>query len=119
MPFAQKQRDRTMPAYRIFFRRKQHVDGHYEFDADDDATALWIADQLCDTCSDVCDEIELWNGSRRIDIQSAAECDAGTGREHAQAHMREIEEILLQSRSTIARSHRLRAHWKKISAAGE
>jgi hypothetical protein len=108
-----------MPAYRIYFRRKQHVDGHYEFDADDDATALWIADQLCDSCSDVCDEIELWNGSQCIDIQSAGQSNAGGMREHAQAHMREIEEILLQSRSRIARSHRLLAHWRKKLAAGE
>jgi hypothetical protein len=57
-----------MPAaYRVCFRTwSGAIHGEDWFDADSDASARVMAEQLCDACSDVIDWFELWRNRSLI-----------------------------------------------------
>lgn len=56
-----------MATYRLYFRESSGIVGRDDFDADDDASALMVAQALADACSDRCTDFELWQCTRRID----------------------------------------------------
>jgi hypothetical protein len=45
---------------------RETLAGRDEFVAEDDLSALVIAAELADACSDVCVSFELWDGTRRV-----------------------------------------------------
>ena len=109
-----------MAWYRMYFiDRLQQVRWPYDLHADNDAHALTLAHASQDACSDVQIAVELWQGARRI---------AGTSNrppEAIRAHWEElpvdrqetllqIEEALLHSGTTIARSRRLRERMNSL-----
>jgi hypothetical protein len=55
-----------MSEYIIYFRASGEICGREDFQADDDVTAIRMARVLYDTCSDVSDCFELWQGPRQI-----------------------------------------------------
>lgn len=97
--------------YRIYFRGGTGaIVGREDFAANDDDRALLIAEALCDACSDVCTGYELWQGTRRIDLDARA----GSGRlswrrlaPDIQQSVVELEERLHDSSWAVAESRRL------------
>jgi len=55
-----------MSAYRMYFLISGQVQGGEDFEAADDVAAIRIAGVLYDTCSDVCDGLDLWQGKRQL-----------------------------------------------------
>jgi hypothetical protein len=101
-----------MATYRLCFRnRRGALQGVHDFEADDDTTAIVMAGLLHETCCDMCDTYELWQGSdliyapyngRRPTIHSAAQLSAAL-----QESLVRSEELMQQSRWAIAKSKRL------------
>ena len=58
-----------MTAYRMYFPVDDQTRSRQDFEADDDVVATHIARVLFDTCSDICDSFELWQGRREIHAQ--------------------------------------------------
>jgi hypothetical protein len=105
------ERDDDAGVYRMYFwyTGLSHIHGREDFKADDDVAAIRIARILHDTCSDVCDNFELWQGARRIAVPQALHQMASLD-ELIEAHQNvviEKEEHISQSRFLIARSRRL------------
>jgi hypothetical protein len=110
---AQKRRGRetAMPVYRMYFWTKgpDQIPTRDDFQADDDVSAIRIARVLYDTCSDVCDYFELWQGERQIPARQADQ-QRTTLADLIEAHQNvviEREEHIGQSRRLLARSRRL------------
>src|SRR6185437_886339 len=60
-------------SYRIYFRgRKDDILGRQDLEAEDDRAALQLAGVLCDACSDVVGGVEVWQGTRRVDLAHPA-----------------------------------------------
>ena len=101
-----------MSAYRMYSLISGQIQGGEDFEAADDVAAIRIAGVLYDTCSDVCDGLDLWQGKRH---QKASLSDL------IEAHQRvaiQKEEDISQSRWMIARSRRLiEALYRAKSAA--
>jgi hypothetical protein len=56
-----------MNGYRIYFVDVgRTIRAARWFEAEDDASALWVAERLADACSDVWHGFELWHRARRI-----------------------------------------------------
>src|SRR5215469_8090500 len=55
-----------MSAYRMYFLIRGQIQGGEDFEAADDVAATRIAGVLYDTCSDVCDGFDLWQGKRQL-----------------------------------------------------
>lgn len=56
------------PLYRVYFRTSfGNIAARDDFTAENDWSALVIASELCDACSDICVSFELWQGLRRVD----------------------------------------------------
>lgn len=102
-----------MAWYRMYFvDRQQKMRWPYDLRAEDDARALALAHATQDACSDVQIGVELWQGARRIAGTSNRRPE--TIRVHweelpveSQECLLQIEEALLHSGTTMARSHRL------------
>jgi hypothetical protein len=98
--------------YRMYFwfrDHHSHIHGREDFEADNDATAIHIAGILQDACSDVCDNFELWQGSRQITVPQAHHQIACLD-DLIEAHQNvviEKEEHISQSRWLISQSRRL------------
>src|SRR5215470_10726250 len=98
-----------MAAYRIYFVGPGRISGRQEFDADEDVAAIRVARVLYDTCSDICQSFELWQGKRQINAQQPHHSRASLT-DLIEAHQRvtiDAEEVISQSRWMIARSRRL------------
>ncbi|HKW52622.1 MAG TPA: hypothetical protein VJO12_02950 [Stellaceae bacterium] len=111
-----------MKWYRVYFYAEREVfQGRQEFMADDDRTAMVLAELLCDACSDLCETFELWDGARRVDMSfsrmprpsvSAEQVAAAT-----QTSLVRTEEALLNSNWALARSKRLIERMEHLIAA--
>ena len=98
-----------MSVYRMYFRTNSRIHGRDDFEANDDVAAIRIASVLYDTCSDVCDSFELWQGGRQILVQEAHHQKVNLA-DLIEAHQRvtiERAEHISQSGWMIARSKRL------------
>jgi hypothetical protein len=103
-----------MQTYRLFFRcRMGVIIGRQDLvDAEDDGTALAMASRLFDACSDVAASFELWHGPRLVATSYARHQqigDAASINAETQVSVARHEEMLLDSRWTIAKSQRLLA----------
>jgi hypothetical protein len=101
------ERARAMAVYRIYFRsRAGSIQGRDEFHAEHDRQALLIAELLCEACGDICDNFELWQGARLVEMPqpsvSAAQITASM-----QESLIQREETIRDSQWMIARSKRL------------
>ena len=99
-----------MSAYRICFRAAGEICGREEFLADDDVAASRIARVLYDTCSDVCDSFELWQGQREIFLESQPPHQTLYVVDLIEAHqrvVRDTQERMSASKWMIARSKSL------------
>jgi len=97
-----------MKVYRLYFLDSNRaVTGAHWLNAEDDETALWIAERLCQACSDVCSGFELRHLARRIDgiarPVGMAEAETARHQEMLAQHM----EIIRCSGLTISRSRKL------------
>jgi hypothetical protein len=106
---AKGERSSVMSAYRMYFLIMGQIQGREDFEATDDLTAIRIARVLYDTCSDVCDGFDLWQGKRQLCARQPHHQKASLT-ELIEAHQRvaiQKEEDISQSRWMIARSRRL------------
>jgi acetyl-CoA carboxylase carboxyltransferase component len=98
-----------MAAYRMHFLSSGRISGRQDFEADGDVAAIRIARVLYDTCSDICQSFELWQGKRQIRAQQPHHSRASLT-DLIEAHQRvtiDTEEVISQSDWMIARSRRL------------
>ena len=98
-----------MSAYRMYFLIRGQIQGREDFEAADDVAAIRIARVLYDTCSDVCDGFDLWQGKRQLRARQPHHQKASLT-DLIEAHQRvaiQKEEDISQSRWMIARSRRL------------
>jgi len=98
-----------MSAYRMYFLIWGQIQGREDFEAADDVAAIRIAGVLYDTCSDVCDGLDLWQGKRQLHARQPHHQKASLS-DLIEAHQRvaiQKEEDISQSRWMIARSRRL------------
>lgn len=87
-------------------------------DAEDDGIAVALASQLFDACCDVAAGFELWHGPRLVATSYARQQragDAGSINAETQASVARYEELLRDSRWTIAKSQKLLALTKRSS----
>ena len=104
-----------MHTYRLYFRSPRGVIvGRKDLiDVEDDSTALVVAAQVLGACSDLAANFELWCGSRLVGTSYARYArqprvvDAGSVSAGTQAQVAEVEEQLLESEWTIAKSKQL------------
>ena len=98
-----------MSAYRMYFLIMGQIQGREDFEAADDVTATRIAGVLYDTCSDVCDDFDLWQEKRQLRARQPYHQKASLT-DLIEAHQRVAirkEEDISQSRWMIAGSRRL------------
>ena len=98
-----------MSAYRMYSLISGQIQGGEDFEAADDVAAIRIAGVLYDTCSDVCDGLDLWQGKRQLHARQPHHQKASLS-DLIEAHQRvaiQKEEDISQSRWMIARSRRL------------
>jgi hypothetical protein len=98
-----------MLTYRMYFRTAGQINGRQDFEADNDVAAIRIARVLYDSCSDVCDSFELWQGKRQIRARQPHHQKANLA-DLTAAHQRvalETAERISESRWMIAQSQRL------------
>jgi hypothetical protein len=110
-----------MTAYRMYFLITGRIHGRQDFEADDDVAAIRIARVLYDTCSDVCESFELWQGKRQIRAQQAHHSRASLA-DLIEAHQRvtiETEEVISQSDWVIAQSRRLIETLDQMKSTGK
>ena len=85
--------------------------GRHEFQAENDRSAMAVAEQLWDACSDVSASFELWDGLRRVDADFSRMPCPSVSAEHimmaSQVSLVEHEETLRSSFWALARSERL------------
>lgn len=101
-----------MGSYRIYFHgRSGSIQGRDDVDAEDDRSAVIMAELLWEACSDVCETFEVWQGIRRVDEPCTARSRPSLGARQVTARMQEAlirrEEAIRDSRWAIARSQRL------------
>jgi hypothetical protein len=98
-----------MSAYRMYFQTRGQIHGREDFEADDDVAAIRIARVLYDTCSDVCNGFELWQGKRQLRARQPHHLKASLD-DLIEAQQRvavETEQHISESRWIIAQSRRL------------
>ena len=98
-----------MTSYRMYFYINGEIHGRQDFEVNDDAAAIRIARVLYDTCSDICESFQLWQGSRHIPAQQPHHQQASLVdliEEHQRVAI-ETEEVISQSKWMIAHSRRL------------
>jgi hypothetical protein len=97
-------------SYRIYFRTSRGMlAGREEFVAEDDWSALVIATELVDACSDVCVSFELWEGTRRVDREVFGRLEPSSAdlNRRMQEAVIEREIMMRDSEWLVARSKRL------------
>src|SRR2546423_11412684 len=105
-----------MATYRIYFRNSSGIVGRHDFIADDDETAVAMAEILCDACSDRCDSFGLWMGDRCIAEQRPGPLTVDAIVENRQAAVIEHEEAVQRSQWSISNSERLLARIAELGA---
>ena len=97
-----------MEAYRLYFKARGSIVAREDFDAENDAGAQRIAAVLFDACSDRCDVIDLWQGTRQVplDLPGRGEGLGSLSEAHQEIAVK-TEEIIVRSEWTIAASRRL------------
>jgi hypothetical protein len=109
-----------MTPYRMYFYVKGEIHGRQDFEADDDVAAIRIARVPYDTCSDICESFQLWQGKRPIPALQPHHQKASLG-DLIEEHQRVVidtEEILSQSRWTIANSRRFIETLDRLKSTG-
>ncbi len=99
-----------MKVYRLYFLdANRSVTGAHWLNADDDETALWIAERLHQACSDVCSGFELRHLARPVVgvAHPAATAEAATARR--QEMLAQHIEMIRSSGLAISRSRKLLA----------
>jgi hypothetical protein len=97
-----------MQAYRLYFRAGGSIVARQDFEAEDDTAAQRIAVALFDACSDSCQRIDLWQGTRHIAVDLPGR-GGGLG-SLSDAHQETVvrtEEMIVRSEWAIAASRRL------------
>ena len=97
-----------MDAYRLYFKARGSIVARQDFAAEDDAAAQSIAAALFDACSDACQMIDLWQGTRHVPMDLPGR-GAGLGglSEAHQEMVVKTEEMIVRSEWAIAASRRL------------
>jgi hypothetical protein len=106
-----------LATYRIYFRSPSgELLGREEFEGEDDRAAMVIAEMLHRTCSDLCDDFELWQGSRRVDAcyNRRFQIRSGELNSKTQKAVAQCEERLRDSHWSIAKSKRLLAQLDRL-----
>jgi hypothetical protein len=101
-----------LQTYRLFLRSHEGVIiGRADLsDAEDDGTALALANHLFNACCDLAANFELWHGPRLVATSYARHpqvTDGGSINAETQARVAQHEEALLDSNWTIAQSKQL------------
>ena len=111
-----------MAWYRMYFLASERIGGRQDFEADEDVAAIRIAHVLHDTCSDICQSFELWQGNRQIRAQQPQPRDSTASLidliEDHQRVVIDTEEVISQSCWTIARSRRLIETLNQVKSMG-
>jgi transcriptional regulator with XRE-family HTH domain len=89
-----------------FLNAEQGIEAAHPLEAEDDATALWIAERLYQACSDVCASFELWQGARDVGGAPLAETGEAAVTLRQEMLVRH-EEALRDSSVRVARSREL------------
>jgi transcriptional regulator with XRE-family HTH domain len=89
-----------------FLNAEQGIEAAHPLEAEDDATALWIAERLYQACSDVCASFELRQGARDVGGAPLAETGEAAVTLRQEMLVRH-EEALRDSSVRIARSREL------------
>jgi hypothetical protein len=99
-----------MKVYRLYLLdANRGVGGAYWLNAEDDETAFWISERLCQACSDVCSGFELRHLARMVDGvgHPAVTGEAETARREQM--LAQHLDIIRSSGLTVARSRKLAA----------
>jgi hypothetical protein len=97
-----------MTAYRLYLKMVGSIVARQDLEGENDADARQIAVALFNACSDTCQTVELWQGTRQIPLRhphrtvSFSALSAG----HQEMVVR-TEETLVRSEWAIARSRQL------------
>jgi len=95
--------------------------GRDEFQAENDRSAMAVAEHLWDACSDVSASFELWDGLRRVDSEfSRMPCPSVSAEQvmmTSQVSLVEHEETLRSSFWALARSERLLQRIRALEAS--
>jgi hypothetical protein len=111
-----------LETYRIYFRcPKDVIIGRNDLiDVEDDCTALTIAAELLDGCSDLAASFELWHGPRLVGTSYAQQRhlgDAASISAETQARVARYEELILDSHWAIAKSKQLLDRTRRSGAS--
>jgi hypothetical protein len=110
-----------MADYRIFLRNRTGIVGREEIATDTVEEARAVAEMLCDACSDLCDEFELWQGSRLLCINRVGpprpSVTLATIEKKRQEAAVLVEERLQQSQWAVAKSKRLLECYNRMKTA--
>jgi len=115
-------RGAVLPTYRYYLLNDRGaIMGRDDFDAQDDKTAVAVAELVSGTCSDQASSFELWRGTERVRAAKApahvppkAACE-----EPVQQAAMDLELVLRDSRSKIAESRRLLRTLREWEGRGE
>jgi hypothetical protein len=113
-----------MPDYCAYFRGTAFIHGRHDFEAEDDAAATVMAELLYEACSDRCEHFELWRGATMIypiawgDPQPSATMIKSQVVALRQEAVRRNEELIRDSRWTIAKSKRLLQRISELEGKG-
>jgi hypothetical protein len=107
-----------MITYRIYFRSSSRIVGREDFTADDDRTAVVIAEILYDACSDKCDSFGLWRGTHCVVGRGVLPRPLGAEivQGNNQASVIECLEAIQRSHWSIASSERLLMRLNELRA---
>ena len=109
--------------FRIYLRgRSGAIQGREDFSVENDDAARIVARLLLDACSDVCDRVELWEGTRRIELRddiSFLPIRPGEVTQRMQASLVECEEAIQRGRWAVASSQRLLERLDALRATTE
>ena len=99
-----------MASYRMYFWTSGKIACREDFEADNNTAAISIARVLYETCSDVSDHFELWQGSRPVHDPYKPNPEKICLADLIESHQRivvEKEETIRDSKWMIAESRRL------------
>jgi hypothetical protein len=108
-----------MNSYRIYFWSQAAIVGRDDFEAKNDESALWMAELLCEACSDRCDSFDLWQGRRRVGSSlSGPRAGVVEMTPQIQEELRRRQEAIRDSRWPIAESRRLLERIRQLEPQG-
>jgi len=99
--------------YRLYFLSAGgRIEVGQDFAAASDEMALVVADALCESCADVCDKFELWQGIRRVEKLPVRRDPAMVAA--AEREILKTARALRESGGTLAKSERLAAALERL-----